>query len=140
MIDFNSWKKSIKQIEKLELKYFNINEFDSPDEKDSGKNCSVELLKKLDEARGVLGLPIKITSGYRTKKHNEYLGDKGYRISKNSSHLKGYAADILATDNAYRFKLLQALIEVGFVRIGIGGTFIHVDVDKNKIQNIIWTY
>jgi len=32
------------------------------------------------------------------------------------------------------------LLEVGFTRIGIGNTFIHVDIDKDKSQNVIWTY
>ena len=29
---------------------------------------------------------------------------------------------------------------VGFNRIGIAGTFIHVDLDFDKSQNVIWTY
>jgi hypothetical protein len=36
--------------------------------------------------------------------------------------------------------MLNALLEVGFNRIGIAGTFIHIDIDKNKSQNVIWTY
>jgi hypothetical protein len=39
-----------------------------------------------------------------------------------------------------RYKLLCALIEVGFNRIGVAKSFIHVDVDKNKSKNVIWTY
>jgi hypothetical protein len=29
---------------------------------------------------------------------------------------------------------------VGFNRIGISHNFIHVDMDMNKTQNLIWTY
>ena len=32
------------------------------------------------------------------------------------------------------------LVEVGFTRIGVGNTFIHVDIDENKSSNVIWTY
>jgi len=39
-----------------------------------------------------------------------------------------------------RFKLLNLLLEVGFNRIGIAKSFIHVDIDKNKSQNVIWGY
>ena len=43
----------------------------------------------------------------------------------------------LCTD---RFKLEGILREVGFKRIGMGSTFIHVDIDKDKAQNVLWTY
>ena len=29
---------------------------------------------------------------------------------------------------------------VGFTRIGIANSFIHVDLDFDKSQNVIWTY
>ena len=31
-------------------------------------------------------------------------------------------------------------MQVGFNRIGIADTFIHVDDDKDKSQQVIWTY
>ena len=39
-----------------------------------------------------------------------------------------------------RFLVLDALLAVGFNRIGIADTFIHVDSDLDKSQNVIWTY
>jgi len=60
--------------------------------------------------------------------------------TENSSHLRGFAADIHATSSADRFKILSALIEVGFNRIGIAKTFIHVDADPIKTKDVIWTY
>jgi len=32
------------------------------------------------------------------------------------------------------------LIMVGFTRFGIADTFIHVDLDLDKAQGVIWTY
>jgi len=32
------------------------------------------------------------------------------------------------------------LLYVGFTRIGVADTFIHVDLDTNKQHNLIWTY
>ena len=31
-------------------------------------------------------------------------------------------------------------MEAGFSRFGIGHNFIHVDIDEDKIQGVIWTY
>ena len=36
--------------------------------------------------------------------------------------------------------MLQALLSVGFNRIGVGSGFIHVDIDKSKPSDVIWTY
>ena len=50
------------------------------------------------------------------------------------------AVDISAKDSRIRFLILDALIAVGFSRIGIADTFIHVDMDFDKSQNVVWTY
>lgn len=76
-----------------------------------------------------------ITSGYRCGKHNKDVGGK-----ETSSHPKGLAVDIKCEDSSYRFLLVAALLKVGFKRIGIGKTFIHVDLDQSKDQNVIWVY
>ena len=39
-----------------------------------------------------------------------------------------------------RFKLISALFEVGINRIGIADNFIHIDIDPDKDENVIWTY
>lgn len=117
------------------MKHFNYEEFDSPDFPDSGNNMDKHFLRLLDNARQIAGIPFKINSGFRTPKHNAKVGG-----SENSSHLRGFAADIHATSSSDRFKILSALIEVGFTRIGIANTFIHVDADPIKTKDVIWTY
>jgi len=52
----------------------------------------------------------------------------------------GIAADISCKTSKDRFDMINAFIEVGFKRIGVGSSFIHVDIDENKSQNLIWTY
>ena len=89
----------------------------------------------LDAVRKKFGKPIKINSGYRTVARNKKIGGVA-----DSSHLKGLAADISCSNSVDRFKLLNLLLEVGFNRIGIAKSFIHVDIDKNKSQNVIWGY
>jgi len=117
------------------MKYFKLEEFDSPDEVGSGKHMHQEILHMLDAVRKKFGKPIKINSGYRTVARNKKIGG----VSK-SSHLKGLAVDISCNNSVDRFKLLNLLLEAGFNRIGIAKTFIHVDIDKNKSQNVIWGY
>lgn len=117
-----------------DLKHFSLSEFDSPDLKGSGVNMDATFLELLDTARDKAGVPFKITSGYRSKEHNAKVGGV-----ENSSHLRGYAADIACTSGSQRWQIINALIEVGFSRIGVAKTFIHVDNDPEKSSSI-WTY
>jgi len=97
-------------------------------------NMSKEFLFVLDEAREFAGIPFIINSAYRSPEHPLSIKNPS------SSHIKGLAVDIKATDSTTRFKIVKALVEVGFKRIGIADTFIHVDLDLDKTQNVIWTY
>jgi len=98
-------------------------------------NMNLLFLAKLDLAREYAGIPFKINSAFRTPEHNAKIGGK-----PNSSHLRGLAVDISISDSRTRYIVLEALIHVGFDRIGIADTFIHVDDDKYKSSNVVWTY
>ena len=91
-------------------------------------------LLKLDEARERAGIPFVINSAYRSPEHPLSIKNP------TSSHLKGLAVDISVTNSRQRFIVLNALLEVGFIRIGIADTFIHVDLDNEKSKDVIWTY
>ena len=97
-------------------------------------NMDKKFLFVLDEAREFAGIPFIINSAYRSPDHPESIKNP------TSSHIKGLAVDIKATDSATRFKIVEALVSVGFTRIGIADTFIHVDLDLDKTQNVIWAY
>ena len=99
------------------------------------ENMDVDFLAKLDKAREYADLPFIINSAYRSPEHNAKVGGK-----PGSSHIKGLAVDISAKDSRTRFLILDALFAVGFTRIGIADSFIHVDSDIDKSQNVIWTY
>jgi uncharacterized protein YcbK (DUF882 family) len=119
----------------MKLKYFTYEEFDSPDVQGSGQLMNEELLNMLDVVRKKYGKSIVINSGYRTVKHNAKVGS-----TPTSSHLKGLAVDIKCNNSVDRFKLYDILREVGFKRIGVGETFIHVDIDKDKSPEVFWVY
>jgi zinc D-Ala-D-Ala carboxypeptidase len=94
-----------------------------------------DFVKQLELARMFTDVPFEITSGYRCKEHNEEVGGVA-----DSAHTKGKAADIKAIGSVTRYSILEAVIVRGFKRIGIGKTFIHVDVDTSKPAEVMWLY
>lgn len=96
-------------------------------------NISDDLLDKLDEARKIAGIPFSINCGTRCPKHNKEV--KG---EPDSAHLYGFAADISAKTSQQKFAIISSLLKVGFFRIGVYPTFVHVDNDIKKPQGVIW--
>jgi|WetSurMetagenome_2_1015567.scaffolds.fasta_scaffold517962_1 hypothetical protein len=105
-----------------------------------------ELVAKLDVARGVAGIPFRITSGKRTVEQNSVL--KG--AVADSSHLTGLAVDLWVEDYHAYCVMLKGLYAAGFRRFGHYFTIeqtdpinfiprhIHVDVDATKLQDCSW--
>ena len=116
------------------MRYFKLKEFDSPGT-DTGKLMDPVFLQLLDKARAHAQIPFRISSGYRTKEHNKKVGGVD-----SSAHLKGLAADIVCSNSSDRFIILNALLHVGFHRIGIAETFIHADVSTDRPGFMVWTY
>lgn len=56
----------------------------------------------LDPVRELIGMPIKVSSGYRSKSVNKSVGG-----AKNSQHIKGEAADISCANNALLYRLIR---------------------------------
>lgn len=108
-------------------------------------NIDPELLRLLDLLREELDRPLSISSGSRCPAHNLQEGGK-----KNSAHLKGLAADLKVKGSIQRFELLEKIFILNEIarrkgmkvvsRIGIAKTFIHVDIDDSKPQEVVWLY
>lgn len=133
-------KKQVNDTEWSDIKYFKPEEFDSPDLKGSGINMNYDFMIALDKLRIAVGRPFYITSGYRTLSHNSSLLEQGYQAVNDSAHIKGLACDIACTDNDMRYKILFNALNCGFKRIGIASSFIHVDIDNDKAQEVVWVY
>lgn len=105
-------------------------------------NISPSLLAILDPMREAAGVPMKINSAVRCPEWNAHEGGK-----VTSSHLaipnKGIlctAVDIATPGSAHRFRIVMAALACGVRRIGIGNTFVHLDVDPDKPQEVLWLY
>ena len=102
-------------------------------------DISPKLVAKLQLARDLFGEPIKVNSGCRCLSHN-----RKEKSRDTSSHIKGLAVDVSCnnTDTFKLIKLAYCLGRAGFKRIGINTKkkFIHIDIDKEKAQNVIFTY
>ena len=83
-----------------EIEYFKQDEFACTH---CGKNeIKFELVEKLDELRGLMGMPLKITSGYRCPDHPLSVSRPTGSIS---SHQKGEACDLSAKTSRERYML-----------------------------------
>jgi hypothetical protein len=116
-------------------KYFKISEFDDPTLPGSGDRVSSKLIMLLNQIREKCDFPFFITSGYRTEAHNRDVGGGQY-----SEHLDGLAVDISAPGSRQKFAIVQAALEFGINRIGIGANFVHLGIDESKVRNVIWIY
>ncbi len=114
--------------------YFDKSEFDC--KCGCGTNKAKQaLIDKLNVARGNAGIPFVIVSGTRCEARNEDEGG-----APDSAHLDGWAADIRAASSRARYKIIKALLDAGFTRIGPGRTFVHADCDPDKSDEVIWLY
>lgn len=95
-----------------------------------------EMWTLLDKIRGEFGYPIRITSGLRTQAENDALKDS----VSDSAHLSGLACDIFCIYSDKRFKLIDVARKNGINRIGVGKTFVHLDIDPTKPKEVMWTY
>ncbi|WP_407264849.1 D-Ala-D-Ala carboxypeptidase family metallohydrolase [Tenacibaculum maritimum] len=132
--------KSVKnRIVQINQSPIDLSVFDSPDIPGSGNCMDRQLIFMLRQLEAQSGYPIFnwINSGARSPSHNRKVGGVS-----NSSHKMPTckAVDIKAYSKSIRNDLVQAARDVGFKRIGVGRTFVHLDIDDLKSQYIAWGY
>jgi len=89
-------------------------------------------VKRLDLLRDMLGYPLRVNSACRCPEHNKEVGG-----SLTSSHIatkliSSRAIDIHCKNDLNRAEIIAAAIRVGFPRIGVYSSFVHLDDDPNK--------
>lgn len=97
-------------------------------------DVKLRLIAKLQEARDIYDHPMIIKSGCRCPKWNKQEGGKS-----SSDHLTGEGADIICGSSHKRYILLPILAKF-FTRIGIGSDYIHVGINLENPQEVLWLY
>jgi len=95
----------------------------------------INLAIELQDLRDIVGRPITITSGYRTKEHNKAVGG-----ARNSQHLLGKAADIKVKGMHSREVAIYVARYTNFMGIGMSlntNSITHVDTRSNLV---LWYY
>lgn len=96
-----------------------------------------ELLDKIRSMQALCGFRFDINSGFRPKIWEFKHGRNG-----SSSHSKSpsLAVDISTVDSHVRYKVVSSALAAGIPRIGIGKSFVHLDIDETKAHPIIFHY
>ncbi len=96
-----------------------------------------------------LNLEYKECLAVDIRNNNEFILNmfESFDIPNNSIERFNFLKKLIETfGNSTRFtndknlRLLKSLLDVGFIRIGISKTFIHVDIDMSKDKNVCWIY
>jgi len=99
------------------------------------EDLDFKLLVALTRLEDIIGEPLVYVSGYRCFDCNRMA-----RGAENSAHLRGLAVDIKCVTSGQRYRIAESCYEVEIFRIGLGRTFVHVDVDALLPQKVLWEY
>jgi len=86
------------------------------------------LVERLVTARKLAMTPFIITEGPAA----------GGSHVENTAHARGLAVDLRCHDSISRFKIVKALLDTGFARVGVYDKHIHTDVDDSLPQGVLW--
>ena len=106
---------------------------------DEIKGLDTQFVAKLDDARGIAGVPFRITSGRRSEAENRRVGG-----TDNSAHLSGRAVDLRSRGSSSHFKILKGAYLSGIKRIGVyfdeegEPSHIHLDDASDLPQEVLW--
>lgn len=115
----------------MKYEYFDWRDFERCTPRCSEETMNEKFMRMLDRARRNAGIPFVLNSAFRSVVWEKAMGRSG-----TSSHTLGKAVDIRCSNSYERLLIVKALLEVGFKRIGIYETFIHVDSDDLKADCI----
>lgn len=136
---YKKQKNTKNRTQIIKQKSIDLSVFDSPDIPGSGNCMDRELIFMLQQLEARTDYPIFewINSAARSPSHNSKVGGVS-----NSSHKMPTckAVDIKAYSKSIRNHLVSAARDVGFKRIGVGKTFVHLDTDDLKSQYVAWGY
>ena len=98
-------------------------------------NIDMEIVLFVQGVRDEVDHPIKINSGCRCFNHNRDVGG-----AASSDHLLGRGVDIACRTSSLRFSLVRAAMRVNVTRLGVGSSIIHIGINGDNPQEVIWVY
>jgi uncharacterized protein YcbK (DUF882 family) len=99
-------------------------------------DVTLELVIQLERLRSFIRRPIIVTSGVRCAIYNAKVGGK-----PDGAHLTGEGADIACLNSHTRWQMLRIIFNWSlFDRVGVGETFLHVDISRTLPQEVAWIY
>lgn len=116
-------------------KYFKEEEFNRCSPSCSLQDMKQTAISKLDTAREIAGIPLLLSSAFRSSEHDRVKGRSG-----TGAHTQGRAVDIRCNTSKNRFLIVNALLKAGFKRVGVANTFIHADDSETHDQEVLWLY
>lgn len=57
---------------------------------------------------------------------------------KDSEHFKGLGVDVRVASGSDRFRIVQAALLAGLVRVGVYDKHVHLGADPNLPQKVVW--
>jgi len=129
-VDVDTGKVEILNGDQYLRRNFKIKEFACNDGSKMILYSSITL-DWLQAIRDIVGIPIEITSAYRTYSYNKSIDG-----AKQSQHMYGRAVDIKVPKGYTNYKLLSVVERVSGYICGIGkyDTFIHLDSRRESIR------
>jgi len=123
--------------------YFLTNGIDELACKCGNKDCTLTIRpstrKKLLAVRYIVGFPMHV-SGARCNRHPEYSSvTSSHGDCRKTGGTLPCAIDILNKGKSQKKKILEAAIEAGFFRYGLGENQLHIDDDETK-NKTYWIY
>lgn len=118
-------------------RYFSEQEFRKCDPPCDRESMDQDFLDVMDDIRRKARIPLVINCAYRSREYDKKKGRSG-----NSAHTHGLAVDFRCNTSENRLKIVSAAIAAGITRIGIGKSFIHVDMGERVglPANVMWHY
>lgn len=118
-------------------RYFSESEFRRCEPPCSEKDMDACFLSRLDKARERAGIPFVLNCAYRSADWDKEKGRSGKGAH---TEIPCKCVDIRCSTSQNRLKIIKALLDEGFVRIGIGKTFVHVDASESLPQDVMFDY
>lgn len=115
--------------------YFHPSEFPRCNPPCKKSDMHPDTIARLNRMREIAGIPLVLNCAYRSPAHDRARGRSG-----TGAHTLGRAVDIRCNSSDTRYKIITAAIEAGFTRIGVAGSFVHVDDSPTHAQGVVWLY